>query len=92
MGLWQWLFGDGTPAPKNNYKIIKYDHEEYMATVWCDGMAEWAAIDKLGDDGVAAPSAYTRFADSYVCKTEEEAGDRINLHAKSEGGMTVWSN
>jgi len=61
----------------------------FSPEVWHHKMREWHTVCKTGTDGVRAISA-TKFAMTYLCKTEQEAGERINNYCAVQGAPVIW--
>lgn len=85
----RWL-NQSKSAPKK-YRIIHDPVFGYAAAWRCTILDDWRAIDPYGRDAASVDRiAHPLWHDLWV-KTEEEAGQRINLHATNRGQKTVWS-
>ena len=78
------------PAEKDpDYKIV---HDPRLGFMGCySEHGAWWGLTAHGTDGADIDSAMDPFyGHRYWCGTEEEAGQRINLHATKGGRKTVW--
>lgn len=72
-----------------DYKIV---HDQRLGYIACylEYGGYWG-LTEHGTEGVSIDSAMDPFYGNRVwCKTAEEAGRRVNLHATKGGRKTVW--